>query len=192
MSVKSELRNKYKQMRKNVVDKNCKDNLINEFLCNTREYKSCDTVLFYAALNDEVNLDLSIKASLNNSKKVALPVCVDNNGKMQYYYIRSFDDVQVGTFGVREPNIAACDLVDSFDDAVCIVPAIAFDKSGYRLGYGKGYYDRFLSDFNGISIGVSYDECIAQSLAPDEYDIPVDYIVTQSGVFSAAQGGKNG
>ena len=161
MSIKNELRKKYKQARKNISEKRSKDKLINEFLCNMECYKSCDMVLFYAALDDEVNLDLSIKASLDYGKKVALPV-----------------------------NF--CTLVDDYTDAICIVPAIAFDKSGYRLGYGKGYYDRFLCNFDGISIGISYDECITQKLCVDSFDIPVDYIVTQSGVFSTAQGGKNG
>lgn len=192
MSVKSELRKKYKQIRKNVDDKACKDKIINHYLCNLKSLKNSKTILFYAALDDEVNLDSSIKFMLENGKRVALPVCIDNDGKMQYYYIRSFDDVQVGAFGVREPNTSVCDTVDNFKSAICIVPAIAFDKSGYRLGYGKGYYDKFLSDFNGISIGISYDECITQKLCIDSFDIPVDYIVTQSGVFSAAQGGKNG
>ena len=167
MSIKNEFRKKYKQARKNISEKRSKDKLINEFLCNIECYKSCDMVLFYAALDDEVNLDLSIKASLDYGKKVALP-------------------------GVREPDVNFCTLVDDYTDAICIVPAIAFDKSGYRLGYGKGYYDRFLCNFNGISIGISYDECITQKLCVDSFDIPVDYIVTQSGVFSTAQGGKNG
>ena len=102
MSIKNEFRKKYKQVRKNISEKRSKDKLINEFLCNMECYKSCDTVLFYAALDDEVNLDLSIKASLDYGKKVALPVCIDNNGKMQYYYIRSLDDVKIGAFGVRD------------------------------------------------------------------------------------------
>ncbi len=192
MQIKNELRKMYKEIRKNVENRNEKNTLINDFLCNSDCFKNCDTVLFYAALSDEVNLDFSIKYAIDNNKKVALPVCIDNNGKMQYYYIRSLDDVKIGAFGVREPDVNFCTLVDDFTDAICIVPAIAFDKSGYRLGYGKGYYDRFLCNFDGISIGISYDECITQKLCVDSFDIPVDYIVTQSGVFSTAQGGKNG
>lgn len=192
MSVKSELRKEYKIIRKNVQNKVEKDKLINKYLLNFELFDKCNQVLFYAALDDEVNLDLSVKKSLEKEKKVALPVCIDNRGKMQYYYIRSFDDIEVGAFGVREPKVDFCKPLDSFSNAICIVPAIAFDKSGYRLGYGKGYYDRFLSKFNGISIGVSYDECIVQNICADSFDIPVDYIITQSGVLSIKQGGKNG
>ena len=93
MSIKNELRKKYKQARKNISEKRSKDKLINEFLCNMECYKSSDMVLFYAALDDEVNLDLSIKASLDYGKKVALPVCIDNNGKMQYYHLTMLKSV---------------------------------------------------------------------------------------------------
>ena len=163
MQVKNELRKKYKEIRKNVENRNEKNTLINDFLCNSDCFKNCDTVLFYAALSDEVNLDFSIKYAIDNNKKVALPVCIDNNGKMQYYYIDSLNDI-----------------------------AIAYDKFGYRLGYGKGYYDRFLSAYHGICIGVQYDELVCEKLFIDKYDVPVDYIITQNGVFSTKLGGKNG
>ena len=143
MQVKNELRKKYKEIRKNVENRNEKNTLINDFLCNSDCFKNCDTVLFYAALSDEVNLDFSIKYAIDNNKKVALPVCIDNNGKMQYYYIDSLNDIEIASFGVREPNVNKCKEVDDFSKSICIVPAIAYDKFGYRLGYGKGYYDRF-------------------------------------------------
>ena len=184
MSIKNEFRKKYKQARKNISEKRSKDKLINEFLCNMECYKSCDMVLFYAALDDEVNLDLSIKASLDYGKKVALPVCIDNNGKMQYYYIRSLDDVKIGAFGVREPDVNFCSLVDDYTDAICIVPAIAFDKSGYRLGYGKGYYDRFLSRFKGDTAGICYECCISNRLPRGRFDRYADVVVTEKRVIS--------
>lgn len=192
MSIKSELRKSYKSIRKNIEGKSLKDIAINSNLIKLQSLMSYDTILFYAALKDEADIDLSVKAALSCGKKVALPVCIDNNGKMQYYYIRSFDDLKIASFGVREPDIKACKPVKSFDNAICIVPAIAFDKAGHRIGYGKGYYDRFLCNFNGVSIGVAYDECVTDSLPYDKYDIPVDYLVTQSGVFVTEQGGKNG
>lgn len=192
MQVKNELRKKYKEIRKNVENRNEKNTLINDFLCNSDCFKNCDTVLFYAALSDEVNLDFSIKYAIDNNKKVALPVCIDNNGKMQYYYIDSLNDIEIASFGVREPDVNKCKEVDDFSNSICIVPAIAYDKFGYRLGYGKGYYDRFLSAYHGICIGVQYDELVCDKLFIDKYDVPVDYIITQNGVFSTKLGGKNG
>lgn len=92
----------------------------------------------------------------------------------------------------REPDVNKCKEVDDFSKSICIVPAIAYDKFGYRLGYGKGYYDRFLSAYHGICIGVQYDELVCEKLFIDKYDVPVDYIITQNGVFSTKLGGKNG
>ena len=66
MQVKNELRKKYKEIRKNVENRNEKNTLINDFLCNSDCFKNCDTVLFYAALSDEVNLDFSIKYAIDN------------------------------------------------------------------------------------------------------------------------------
>ena len=180
MQVKNELRKKYKEIRKNVENRNEKNALINDFLCNSDCFKNCDTVLFYAALSDEVNLDFSIKYA------------IDNNGKMQYYYIDSLNDIEIASFGVREPDVNKCKKVDDFSKSICIVPAIAYDKFGYRLGYGKGYYDRFLSAYHGICIGVQYDELVCDKLFIYKYDVPVDYIITQNGVFSTKLGGKNG
>ena len=144
MSVKSELRKEYKIIRKNVQNKAEKDKLINNYLLNFELFDKCNQVLFYAALDDEVNLDLSVKKSLEKEKKVALPVCIDNRGKMQYYYIRSFDDIEVGAFGVREPKVDFCKPLDSFSNAICIV------KSGVTLAIGGGQTSRVWALENAI------------------------------------------
>ena len=182
MLVKKELRKKYKLIRKNVVGKSEKDKKINDFLITSELFKKCDTILFYAALDDEVSVDGAIMNALENNKKVALPVCIDNMGKMQYYYIKSFDDIKIGSFNVREPDISKCELCNDFENSICIVPAIAFDKRGYRLGYGKGYYDRFLENYNHVTVGVTFDETLITQIPNDDYDIAVDFIVTQSGI----------
>ncbi len=189
MQIKKELRKKYKLIRKNINGKLNKEKKNNEYLINFELFKKCDTVLFYASLDDEVSVDSAILLALKNNKKVALPVCIDNNGKMQYYYIKSFDDVNIASFNVREPDISKCELCSDLENSICIVPAIAFDEKGYRLGYGKGYYDRFLENYNYTTVGITYDETILKSIPNDKYDIAVDYIVTQSGVKSVLQGG---
>ncbi|MDE6768031.1 MAG: 5-formyltetrahydrofolate cyclo-ligase, partial [Eubacterium sp.] len=103
---------------------------------------------------------------------------------MKFYYINSLKDIKTGFFGVREPDTDICCEVADFNDSICIVPAIAYDKKGYRLGYGKGYYDRFLENFSFISVGLCYNELIMDVLPIGEYDIPVDYIITQDGILT--------
>lgn len=186
MQIKCELRKLLRLKRKAIEEKEAKDKKIGAFLqCNDHYIKS-DLVLFYACLSDEINIDSCIVDALSYGKKVALPSCINECGDMNFYYIKSLDDLNNGYFGIREPNIDKCELVTDFDNCVCIVPALSYDARGYRLGYGKGYYDRFLQKNNCITIGLCYSELIVDELPTDEYDIPVDYIITQNGCIAVA------
>lgn len=192
MSVKSKLRTELKEKRKTIKNKAINDSKIREELICCNEYLSAQTVLFYASLKDEINIDDCIADALYLGKRVALPVCINSNGNMKYYYINSLDDLIIGHFGVREPDVNKCDEVVDFTNSICIVPAIAFDKKGYRLGYGKGYYDRFLENYASLSIGLCYNDLVVDELPIGEYDVPVNMIITQNGCFEASQGGNNG
>lgn len=183
MQTKQSLRRELKISRRNIENKKEADKKICENLMASDFYKDADTVLFYAALDDEINIDECIKSALSQGKRAALPVCLDDNGNMKFYYINSLKDIKTGFFGVREPDINICEEVMDFSSSVCIVPGIAYDKQGYRLGYGKGYYDRFLKNFTFISLGLCYNELMMDFLPTDEYDISVDYIITQDGLL---------
>jgi 5-formyltetrahydrofolate cyclo-ligase len=98
---------------------------------------------------------------------------------MDFFIINSLDDLEDGYFGVREPNPGTATKVTTTEKTVCIVPAFLFDEKGYRLGYGKGYYDRFLSKFGGKTVGICYEENIRDSLMHGKYDRPVTLIVTE-------------
>lgn len=184
MQIKSELRRELKNKRKNIKNKSDIDRIICGNLMRFDEYKKADLILFYAALDDEINIDACIENALSLDKKVGLPVCLDNNGNMNFYYISSLSDIKSGFFGVREPDTKKCTQITDFSKALCVVPAIAYDKLGYRLGYGKGYYDRFLQNFSSISVGLCYNELVNEKLPIGEYDIPVDYIITQNGLIA--------
>jgi 5-formyltetrahydrofolate cyclo-ligase len=110
-------------------------------------------------------------------KRVALPRC-EGDGKMNFYYINSVNDLKKGAYGIQEPN-EKCALFEGRDSALCIVPALSYDKHGHRLGYGGGYYDRFLSKFSGKTVGICYEENICDSLMHGKYDRPVTLIVTE-------------
>lgn len=181
--MKRELRKKLRARRRNIKDKSVSDNKICKHLIEADIFKNADTILFYAALDDEINIDECIDFALLQGKKAALPVCLDNNGSMKFYYIHSLNDIKTGHFGVREPDTDICREVTDYNNSVCIVPAIAYDGKGYRLGYGKGYYDRFLENFPFISVGLCYNELIMNALPIGEHDIPVDYIITQNGLI---------
>ncbi|MCH5316359.1 MAG: 5-formyltetrahydrofolate cyclo-ligase [Eubacterium sp.] len=184
MQVKSELRRYYREKRKTLADKEVKDRQICDNFLNSELYKNAKLLLCYAALKDEINADRIIKKALADGKNVALPRCADKSGNMDFYYIDLLSKLSVGSFGIREPNTELCEKVDSFSDCVCLVPALSFDKSGYRLGYGKGYYDKFLKKFIIISVGLCYNDCLSKALPVEQHDKAVDFIVTEREIIS--------
>ncbi|MDO4363610.1 MAG: 5-formyltetrahydrofolate cyclo-ligase [Clostridia bacterium] len=188
---KKNLRALIKAERKNIENKAQKDCLIAQNLFALDEYKNAKTILCYMSLDDEISTDEIVSTSFENGKRVAVPFCVDNKGNMDFYYIKDFDDLRVQSFGVREPITEKCTKVMSFDNALIVLPGLCFDKYGNRLGYGKGYYDRFLQIHSLISVGLCYNSLIVKNVPTDIYDKKVDLIVSENGVVNV-NGGKNG
>ncbi len=162
------------------------DEKILEKLLSMREYQTCKTVLTYVSLPIEVDTLSLITRALADGKRVAVPRCVDGSRLMEFYYIESLDHLATRTYGVLEPVIERCELVRDFGDSICIVPALAYDKAGYRLGYGAGYYDRFLSGYPGAKIGVVYAQNLRKRLWSGRYDVPVDLIITEKRLWNSA------
>lgn len=124
-----------------------------------------------------------IARAFADGKKVAAPRCIEGTHEMEFYEISSMDDLAPQTFGVLEPVRERCRLLADFSGSVCLVPALAYDRAGYRLGYGAGYYDRFLSVYPGPKIGLVYAQNLRRSLWKGRYDVPVDLIVTEARLF---------
>ena len=162
--------------------KNVKDSLIYNFLINSYFFNSCNTALLYYSVNDEVDTLRIIEYCLSINKKIALPVC-KRDGLLDFYFIESLTDLTEGKFKIPAPDISFCKPVTDYSDSVCIVPALCFDKTGSRLGYGGGYYDRFLKSHNVFSIGLCYDSFLYDTIPSENHDIKVDSIVTESGFY---------
>ena len=109
------------------------------------EFRAAKTLLLYFPLANEINLIPVFNHAREKGMACAFPRCGDKKGEMSFYLVNTLDELEVGKFGICEPRADAPRLTD-FSDAVAFVPALAFDKKGYRVGYGGGYYDRFLLD----------------------------------------------
>jgi len=187
--VKINLRMRYRQIRE-TMDKQKKlamDSSMQSRLLALREYARNDTIFTYVSKPIEVDTISLISAALANHKRVAVPRCVPNTYDMEFYYINSMDDLAKGMFGVMEPILEKCSLVTDYSCGLCIVPGLAFDAQGYRLGYGKGYYDRFLSEFKGITVGICYTACVQWNLPHGYYDKPVDLLITEKYIRKTAK-----
>lgn len=179
--VKSRLRQDIKQMRTELdpaVKKQMDDAITDTFLSST-SYTRSDVILTYVSTGIEVSTERIILTALSDGKKVVCPRCIDGTREMEFYSIDSLDDLKPRTFGVREPDADASRVYDGLGRPICIVPGLSFDRWGYRLGYGKGYYDRFLSRYKGWTVGLCYSACVRYRLPHGRFDKPVDRLITE-------------
>lgn len=185
-AVKTELRNRYKQKRRQLTPerKAAMDAAIRRRLRMLRQYRQNDLLFLYLSKSIEVDTIEIWRGALRDGKRVAAPRCVPDTADMEFYVIRSMEDVAPGSFGVLEPVVERCEKITDFSQGLCVVPGLCFDAQGYRLGYGKGYYDRFLSRFGGEAVGLCYSNSTQWRLPHGRYDRPVDVLVTDKYIRS--------
>lgn len=186
--IKMHIRNEYKAKRKEIPDsvkKEMDHEVCKRFLA-LNSYRYADTVLLYSPLKYEIDTSYIMKDALSKGKRVAYPRCIDGN-KMVFHLITSEDQLVCGMYNIREPKEELPIYENGKDNSICIMPGIVFDKRGYRLGYGKGYYDRFLSNFKGIKAGFVYSDFMINELPNGRYDLKADIIITERGVISFAK-----
>ncbi len=157
------------------------------------EYKKADTVFIYADYNKEVKTETIITDALKNGKKVALPRVYKHevsaegvSGKyMKFHYIKSFGDLEKGYNGIREPRTELEIADDDTANALMIMPVVAFDNERNRVGYGGGFYDKYLESHTVLcKVGIAYEEQKVDSIDDkDEHDIRPDIIVTEKNIY---------
>lgn len=144
---------------------------------------SFDAVLLFSPIRGEPNVALLTDELIKRSIRVAFPISLTDVTQLDFREVYRLDDLKTGAYGISEPDVSA-PTVSCLENALCVVPAIAYDKHGIRLGYGKGYYDRFLSSVKVTSVGVCYSCLLTDALPCDSNDIPVDLIITERGTFA--------
>jgi 5-formyltetrahydrofolate cyclo-ligase len=178
--LKAGMREHYKVLRREMTPeiKSKHDRNIARRVVSLWQYKHNRTLLTYVSTDIEVDTHQLILHALADGKRVAVPRCVPNTRDMEFYFIEGLDELQKGSFGVLEPLPNPDRLCTDFTNGLCLVPALCYDWKGFRLGYGKGYYDRFLANFGGNMIGICYSECIRRKLPHGRFDRPVELLVT--------------
>ncbi len=191
MNIKAEYRKKYKLIRefKDGNIKRINDEKILNYLLNSDFYNNSETILIYVSIGTEVDTSGIISHALTNNKTVAVPYC---SGKtMLFYGINSTDDLAIGAYGIPTVNPDNSKLIIPDSKTLCVVPGLAFDKNGARLGYGGGYYDRYLNDKNVLTVGLCYQKCIAEKIPTEKYDVKLSNIITENGILSLNLSGGN-
>lgn len=158
----------------------CASQSIIEHLENWDDFKRARTVLFFAALAGEPDIVPLAKKYLGK-KQIAFPQIADSVN-MQARQITSIDELMPRSLGIQEPGEGSEPVLPQNIDLV-FVPALGVDTAGNRLGFGKGYYDRFLQHFSGITCAVVFDGQFMDTVPHDSHDFSMDFIATPTGVF---------
>lgn len=203
MSVDNEknlLRAKYKDIRKSLLNeitpnlqsrKSILDKAIFENLINNVDFKKYKSVLCYVSFGIEVDTLSLIEYLNSNGISVYAPKCYRLDNSMRFFQINGVQSLVGGEYkGILEPIEDTSNELLDFSNCLCVVPALAFDINGYRLGWGGGYYDRFLSKNRNVStVGLVYSSCITDAVPKDNYDISVDFVISEKNILLC--GGTN-
>lgn len=182
MPPKSEMRNIIKAKRKALTKDEVqqKSKLVeNEFL-KSDIYKKAESIMLYMPIQNEVDTSGIIKTALSDGKKLVFPVTENGSGKITPFFANSETEFVKGNFSVPEPICSKAAKPEEID--VILVPGIAFDSSGNRIGFGKGCYDKFLSRCTALRVGVCYDFQLCERIAADVHDKKMDYILSENGL----------
>lgn len=177
---KKALRRHYKAVRHSITcsEKTFADKKIFDFFVKSRYFNEFSTFLIYVSYDTETDTHNIINYLLQNRKRVAVPYC--NGSVMTFYEINSLDDLVSGAFGIPTVNTENATEIKDYSGCLCIVPALAFDRKGNRLGYGGGYYDRFLAANKVATLGLCYDKCLAEELPAESFDVKIDSVLTEN------------
>lgn len=147
-------------------------------------YKECRNLCIYQAFRNEVSCDIIMSLALSDGKRIYTPV-TDKTGKsIAFYQITEYTEWEKGAYGIMEPVITPDDQPLQ-EPALVLMPGLAFDRNKHRLGYGGGYYDRYLSEHKGnITVALCYSfQITVDELPNEEHDILPDYIVTEQEII---------
>ncbi len=178
---KEELRKNLREQRNALLDKTKKSQLIMKNIISSPVFQKSSVVMLYRSAKGEVQTDELWQICKEQGKTCVFPKCVSKT-EMIAVLAENEGDFSASKFGILEPNSDEVFPKEQID--LIIVPAIAFDQQNYRMGYGGGYYDRYLADYNGDTVGLCFTQLLVESVLPNEWDIPVSLVVTEQG-FSA-------
>ena len=177
---KNEVRQLIKAYRQKLTDEDVKiqSRLIIDRLKKSDIYKTSENVFLYMSYNREVDTYMLLSRCFMDGKKVYAPKVLSKTD-MEFYCIQDEHDLVSGYMGIMEPS-DSCEKANT-RDGLFIMPGLAFDYDFHRIGYGGGFYDRYLSEDNTfIKAALAFDFQLLESIPYEEHDLKPDYIVTQT------------
>ena len=182
---KKKIRREMRQLRDslNMRDIVSKSADIQERLWQLIEEQKSGAIMFYVAFGSEARTQDCIARTIESGRTAIVPICVDGEGR-QLLPSRLLDpqsELAAGSFGILEPKPEFRRPFPPEKIDLVVIPGLAFDQNGYRVGYGGGYYDRFLARCpQALSVGLAYEMQILECVFPEEWDVPIHRIITEN------------
>ena len=156
------------------------DRAIFDMLVSEKAFLQAKSIFAYISFGSEVSTSGMIEYAIGCGKTVAVPRCDIKKHEMTFFVIHGLQDLKKGAYGIYEPD-EGCERLDSAD--ICLVPGVAFSSGMDRMGYGAGYYDRFLYGRDIIKVGLTYGELLFDEIPCEEYDIKMDMIICENRIL---------
>ncbi|MEH7224559.1 5-formyltetrahydrofolate cyclo-ligase [Bacillus sp. JJ1566] len=185
MKLKQEMRKEKKETLRSIdkVTLNKRSLEITEQVLSLTEWVNAKTIGITISQEFEVNTKYLIEKAWESKKRVAVPKCHPKTKTMTFREITSFSQLEVVYYGLQEPIEEQTREVLHNEIDVLFVPGLSFVTNGYRLGHGGGYYDRYLTEYQGNTVSLAFPEQLVEELPIEPFDIPVQKIVTNTGVI---------
>ena len=154
-----------------------------KFLQSWDVFRQAKTIHIFISKTDEPDTSPIIESAWESGKTVAVPCVVPESFELFHSQLKSFEDLSSGALGVLEPSPEGRIKMtpESFD--LVIIPGVAFDRKGGRLGYGKGYYDRFLEQTAAFRLALAFNFQVLEKVPTEKHDVPMNGILTESGII---------
>ena len=185
------LRNKIKILVANLSKKYCEqtDYTIFKYVTGLSEYVKAHTVFCYVGTSNEIDTVPILKDALKRGKRVGVPKCV-SKGVMKVYQIQTLGDLKAGSYGILEPPQEAV-LIQPNEIHLGIIPCLSCDWYGKRLGYGGGYYDRYLEHANFLKVILCREQVMQKDIPADVFDQVMDIVISEKGIKRVEKGFLN-
>lgn len=176
LEIRSKLeKNKHKKMSDEVISR----------LKSSKFYKEADNIMCFISFKDEIDTHGFIKSALKDGKNILVPITLSKNKELKASQLKNFDELELGFYNILTPKKDFIRYWEPEEIDLIIVPGLAFDLEGYRVGFGGGYYDRFLSNLKHIrKISIAFDFQVLDYVPKESFDIPVDYIFTEERIIN--------
>lgn len=154
---------------------------IAQWLYRDPDWKNADTIGITISKMPEVDTYQIIRKAWEENKRIAVPKCIPETKTMVFRALTAFNELESVYYGLFEPIVELTKEVPKEEIDLMIVPGLGFTKEGYRIGFGGGYYDRYLQDYKGKTLSLAFSLQIVPSLPIEPHDIPVSKIITERG-----------